>query len=646
MDIRHLKYLLFSLMVFAGMISRAYCQSEEIPKELYLASTIPDSLKENANSVIRYSEVIVTVKGAGKETIKFHEIITVLNEKGDDEAEMVMGYNKKYDSYSNIEMRVYNENGVSIKKYHKSDMYDGSAAGDETMVTDERFLAVKHTIATYPQTIETEYEEDVSSFISLDSWQIQNKTEKSIQKSVYVIRVNPSVGFRYKCENMDVKPDKKSADGFDIFTWRIKNLKAIKKEENVLPWKILPVILFATDAFNCYGYAGDFSTWQSFGKWIQSLNSDVCTLSPERIAEIKKMTDSIKTDKEKARFLYTYMQKSMRYVSIQLGIGGFKPFPATFVDQKKYGDCKALSNYMRALLKAVDINADYAIIRAGVNAKPADFSFPHNAFNHAILCIPLKNDTTWLECTSSTMPFGKLGPFTENRTALIINDDGGKLVNTPRSTMQDNQFNCEAHLVFDANGGAKAQIKILATGGYREEYVEVEALKIDKQKEFFMDRLKIKQPIAFDFMPSIDKDGVKEVDINLEYDKFCDIVAADKQFYRPRVFDLMAFTIPIEENRKSDYYFEHPLQKSCITTIDLPAGFEVETLPSNQSLKFTYGNYEIKYVYDPAKNQVMSTAKFILTNQVIPAAKYTEMQQYIDAVAKAQNKKLVIRRKA
>jgi hypothetical protein len=212
--------------------------------------------------------------------------------------------------------------------------------------------------------------------------------------------------------------------------------------------------------------------------------------------------------------------------------------------------------------------------------------------------------------------------------------------------MQDNQFNSEVHLAFDADGGAKAKIKILATGGYRDEYVEVEALKIDKQKEFFMDRLKIKQPIAFDFKPSIDKDGVKEVDINLEYDKFCDIMAGDKQFYRPKVFDLIAFTLPIEENRKSDYYFDHPLQKSCVTTIDLPAGFEVETLPTNQSLKFTYGNYEINYVYVPVKNEVISTAKFILTNQVIPAAKYTELQQYIDAVAKAQNKKLVIRRKA
>jgi len=621
-------------------------RGQNIAADLYKASTIPLELKENANAVVRYSENTINVKGPGKETIKMHEIVTILNEKGDKEAEMVMGYNKKFDEYSNIEMRIYDANGVSIKKYHKSDMYDGSAAGDETMVTNERFLAVRHTVANYPTTVEIIYEENLNSFISLGGWGIQDRVEKSVQDAICTVTVDPAMGFRYKNENTAIVADKEKLNGMDVYTWQVKDLKAIKKEEHVLSWNVLPEVQFAVNNFNCYGYTGDFTSWQSFGNWIQSLNSDVCALTPQRVAEVQAMTKDIKTDKEKARFLYNYMQKSMRYVSIQLGIGGYKPFPATFVDEKKYGDCKALSNYMRALLKAVNINSYYAIIRAGANEKAADPSFPVNEFNHAILCIPFKNDTTWLECTSSTQPFGKLGAFTENRNALLITEDGGKLVNTPRSTMQDNQFNSEVHLTLNPDGGARAEIKIAGTGTYRDDYVGVESVKLDQQKEYFTHWLNLKQPIFFDFKPAPDKDGVKEVKINLEYDKFCDVMAGDKQFYRSGVIDLCAFTVPIENARKTDYYFDTPLQKSCVTTIDLPAGFEVETLPANQTLKFAYGNYDVGYVYDAAKNQVTSTAKFNLTNQVIPAAQYTELQQYLDAVAKAQNKKLVIKRKA
>lgn len=644
---RYFNRLSFVTIVLFLFVLHSYGQDKNIPKDFYVASTIPDSLKEDANSVVRYSKDEVTVKGPGKMITVHHSIITILNEKADDEAILQMGYNKKYDNYSDIKMNIYNAAGQQIKRYHKSDMYDGSAANDETMVTNERFLAVRHAIATYPTTVEIKYEETENSFISLGSWYVQDGMEQSVQNKIYKVMVNPSMGFRYKNSNTSIKPLKTDTNNLQTYTWQVKNLKAIKKEERVLAWNFMPRVTFAANSFDCYGYPGDFTSWQAFGKWIKSLNDDVCTLSPERVAQIKKMTDTIKTDKEKARFLYNYMQKNTRYVSIQLGIGGYKPFAASFVDEKKYGDCKALSNYMRALLKAVDIPSNYAIIRAGYNAEPADYNFPANSFNHAILCVPFKNDTTWLECTSTTAQFGKLGPFTENRNALLITDDGGKLVNTPRSTKEDNVLDSQVHMVLDAEGGAKVNIKFASTGEYRSIFVDrLPYYKEEDQKEYLLKQFNIKQPAAFDYIPADDNNGIKHVSIDMDYDKFCDVTTGNKLFYRPLGFILWDLTLPAEQKRKNTYYFNSPVSKTCITTIDLPTGFEVETLPTNQSLNFSYGTYDVKYIYDAAKNQIVSTAKFTLTNHVIPAAKYTEMQVYMDAIAKAQNKKLVIRRKA
>jgi hypothetical protein len=637
------KYLIFlffigGILLFAA--TEANAQDEKIDPALYSASGIPDSLKENANSVVRYDRTDVVVKGPGKVVIRKHSIVTVLNEKGDKEAVMVLEYSKRYDTFSDIEMRVYNDKGVSIKKYHKSDMYDGAANGGE-LVSDERFLGVRHTIAAYPCTIEQEYEEDISSLIDLGKWHIQDD-EQAVQNASYHIQISSDAGLRYLNKNTSIKPVQKTINNVSDYLWKVSNLKAFKMEEGAVSWRVLPSIYFADNSFTFYGVQGDFTTWQNFGKFIKGLNADVCSLTPQREAEIRKMTDTIKTDKAKAEFLYKYMQKSMRYVSVQLGIGGL----ATFVDEKKYGDCKALSNYMSALLKAVHIPSNYAVVNSDVNKESADFLFPFNYFNHVILCIPFKSDTTWLECTSNITQFGKPSAFTENRTALLIGEDGGKLVNTPRSKMMDNQFNGETHIVLDANGGAKAQIKISSTGEYRDMYINMAAIKEDEQKEFLLRDLNIKQPSVFDFKSGDDINYVKEINLNMEYDKFCDVMSGDKQFYRPLAFPLWRKTVPVEEKRKTDFYFDFPLQKSCITTIDLPAGFEVETLPANQSLKFTYGTYEVSYVYDAAKNQVISKANFKLTNQVIPANKYTEMQQYMDAVAKAQNKKLVIRHKA
>jgi hypothetical protein len=628
-----------------GLVINVYAQDKDVPKELYTAAGIPDSLKEGANSVMRYSNEVFNVKGPGKAVYKSHTIVTVLNEKANKEAEMVLPYNRKFNTIGSAEMKVYDADGKLLKRYHKGDMYDGLYSDNETLVSDDRFLAVRHIIVNYPVTIEMNVEEDINSIINIGSWEIQ-KTEQSVQNSYCQVLISGNAGFRYLNKNTTIKPKKDTFQNVVRYSWQASNLKAFKPEKGSMPWRVLPVVTFAADKFQFYGVPGDISSWQNFGKWIQALNADVCILSPQRIQEIKKMTDTIKTDKDKARFLYRYMQQNVRYVSIQLGIGGLKPFAASFVDQKKYGDCKALSNYMRALLGAVGINSYYTIINAGANEEPVDLSFAHDPFNHVILCVPFKNDTTWLECTSSTQPFGVLGSFTENRRGLLVTEDGGKLVNTPKSTADENQFNSETHIKLDADGGAKAQIKILSTGEYRDMYIGMAAIKLDEQKEFLLRNLNIKQPSAFDFKSDQDVGGVKQIDLDLEYDKFCDVIAGDKQFYKPLAFNLWGMTVPPLEKRKTDFYFDSPMQKTCVTTIDLPAGFEVETLPSNVSLKFTYGNYEINYAYDAAKNQVISKAKFILNNQVIPAAKYTEMQQYMDGIAKAQNKKLVIKKKA
>jgi len=52
-------------------------------------------------------------------------------------------------------------------------------------------------------------------------------------------------------------------------------------------------------------------------------------------------------------------------VSIQIGIGGWQPFDASTVQRLSYGDCKALANYMKTLLEAVGLSANYCLVNAG-----------------------------------------------------------------------------------------------------------------------------------------------------------------------------------------------------------------------------------------------------------------------------------------
>ncbi|MGV3508658.1 MAG: DUF3857 domain-containing protein [Sphingobacteriaceae bacterium] len=633
------------LFLITNLINSAYSQKDEITAAEYNSETIPDSLKINANSVIRYSNKEIVVKSAGKAVMREHQIQTILNEKDESEAVFRLNYDRKFSDVNSAEMRVYDAKGVLIKKYKKSDFYDRSAVDGISIITDSRIMIVGHTIASYPITIEKIQEITLNSFLDLYDWHIQDE-EVSIQQAKCKVSVKPAVGFRYQLKNFNQTPNKSIEGDYETYSWEVKNLKAIKPEEESQPWSFLPRISFATNLIDFDDLPGDMSTWQGFGKWQQTLNKNVTELPAKRVEEIKQMVSGISTDKEKAKFLYEYLQKNTRYVSIQLGIGGLKPFPAAFVDEKKYGDCKALSNYMHTLLKCVNIPSYYAIVRAGANEEPADPKFVNDPFNHVILCIPFKNDTTWLECTSTTKPFGKLGEFTENRNALVITEDGGKLINTPKSSLNDHTFISETHVTIESDGTAKAKLSIKSTGGYRDMLIGASEQKTDEQKRFLINYLNLRQPDIFELSQVSDKDGTKELELNLEYVKLSDVAAGGKYFYKPRLFDIWRSTLPPLDKRKTDYYFEHPMQKKNITTYVLPADVEVESIPADVSHKFNHGTYHVKYHYDKEKNEVKSETVLIINNHVIPAANYTEMQRFMDEIAKSNSKKMIIKKKA
>jgi len=388
------------------------------------------------------------------------------------------------------------------------------------------------------------------------------------------------------------------------------------------------------------GYQGDMSSWEKFGEWYGSLSKQSIDLTEERKKFFRSLVKDATTDKEKAAIIYRYLQQNFRYVSIQLGIGGFKPFQASFTDKTKYGDCKALSNYTQACLDAVGIKSYQALINAKYNKEPVDPSFPHNAFNHVILCVPMQHDSVWLECTSNTNEFGVLGSFTENRNALLITENGGRLVATPRSVAANNKFSTRCIIDLNEDGSGSAKVNLQTTGEYKRHFIAGE--KKDEQKKYIVNELGFIQPDDFVLT---EKDKVNaELQIELDFEKIPSFTAGNKMFLNPRIYKIWSANLPDASKRTQDFYFPHPFIKEDSTIYHLPAGYTIEALPEQKKIHFEYGDFKTQYSYNKEKNEILTVTRLELSNYHIQSAGYKNAKEFFDAVLAEYNTKIVIKK--
>jgi hypothetical protein len=401
--------------------------------------------------------------------------------------------------------------------------------------------------------------------------------------------------------------------------------------------------MLAPNRFKYDDFEGDLSTWKDFGIWYANLYKGLDKLPPDRVAFFKDLVKNIPDEHGKIKKLYEYLQKNFRYVSIQLGIGGLRPFSAEFTDKKKYGDCKALSNCMKAMLSAVDIKSYSAVINAGNDALAMDPDFPSKFSNHVILCVPLAKDTVWLECTSNTNDFNVLGAFTENRNALLITENGGVLVSTPASTSAENTFNAHTVITLQDDGSGSAITTFKTTGEYKEEMRSILEEKKDDQKEYLVHSLHFKQPDEFVFKLK-EGTGPYTTTLELTYEKIHEFNAGNKYFISPRIYKFWKAVLPKSEDRRQDFYFIHPFEKNDTTVFKLPAGFSVEALPKVKELSNNYASYTTKYWYNETEKAVYASATLVLKKHKIEAAGYAGIKKFFDDILMDDTQRIVIKK--
>jgi len=608
----------------------------------YSSITLPDSLKKDADAVYHLEESVIDIESPSKMTIRSHNIVTVLTKAGLRHSVVRIGVNK-FRKLEEITIKVYDELGIEISRFKKKDFKLEGTYDGVTLASDNKLYELDFPVPGTPCTIETEYEVNCTAILDLQPWFFGSTTE-SYKKSRYVVR--SAIPVKYKAYNFKGDPIITSEDKKTVYTWELNNKTVPAKESSSYgAWVSLPWVDVSPTQFSYDGYPGSLENWKEFGKWTYPFYEEENPFKPERVAFFKSLIKDAATDQEKIAILYRYMQKEFRYVSIQFGIGGFKPFPVSFAEEKKYGDCKGLTHYMKNMLNAVGIKSYAALINAGPNEYPVDPGFASSIFNHVILCVPLKNDSVWLECTSKQTLPGVLGTFTENRNALLLTENGGVIAKTPRSNSALNQWHATTEADLYDDGSAILTSRVYVTG----ELWEIVDAYLNGQtkeqvKKGLVNAFGYKTPDDLEVKFLADSADGHLINIKLAYTQFFDFKAGSKHFYPQRQYKLNDETIKPAETRQYDFLFDYPYIKTDKVTYKLPAGFAQESIPAAIDIKNDYVRYNNKIELKEQTNELQITTELQLYKHIIPSSKFKEVAESFEAIKKDESQKLVLRK--
>ncbi len=605
---------------------------------IYVASTIKKELTEKAISVKRLYDVKYKLEGPDKASISYREVTTLLSPKAERELFYYI-YTDKFRLLEDMELKLYDANGKVIEQRKKKDMAVTNPTSG--LLDDDKVYYTQLSTAAYPVTIEANYTMRHKGLLQLPEF-IFCSPLQSVELAKLELTHPVTLVVNYKNYQFEQEPRKTTSGSYTTLLWEARNFTANTPEDQSGDWRFLmPHVSFNMPKIEYDGYSGDMSSWTSMGLWYNSILGGNNKLNAKYQDEIRAMVTGISDPKSKVRKLYNHLQKNFRYVSIQLGIGGFKPFPADFVHEKKYGDCKGLSNYMEACLAAVGIRAYSVWINSGAKDVNLDTDFPHDSFDHQILMVPMGKDTVWLECTSDINDFGHLGSFTENRYGLVLTETGGKLIRTPMGKADENSLVSSTVISLTPDGEATTQTAMTCTGEFKYMMIQLSKESASDQKTYLLDYFGMKQPDEFSLTYDAAQAAGYTTKIDLYAEKGYEFKAGSKFFFRPRTYK--NWTTRLEENkeRKLDYFIKFPFVKIDTTVFILSDGFQIETLPAARQSQFSGGSFESTYRYDPEAKKVFAVSKLVVNQSRIPAASYQEAKRFFDQVMEDGNQKLI-----
>lgn len=582
----------------------------------------------------------VTVRADGSARIVTHQRIKVLNARGrEQEAEIQLPYNGSYETLRLIQARTIRPDG-SVVAVRPTDVRQGSSEGyDDAKVLSFSMPAVEPgCVIDYEYVTEQKTSPLPGHFWF--QWYFQGGLDP-VQKTRLTVTVPKSLKLARRLRNSTIEPTlRNTPDGSGVvYTWEQSKVPPLEIEPLMPPSeRQLPKLTLST-----------VPSWQTVAEWYTKLAKERMQSDPSVAAMAKELTKNCRTDEEKAKAIFYYVQEKTRYVAIELGISAYQPRAASRTLTVQYGDCKDMATLLVAMLRAVGLTADPVLLQANAPFPLKDELPTPHAFNHALCRVELAGKPYWLDATAQVCRFGDVPLADRGSEAFVVRDGKGSFEKIPLATPDQATTDQRVAITLLPEGSARGTVTLSGNGDYELELRANLVVKTPDETKKYLEALLSSIGVNPKLGPyQLSKVSDRDVSVTLTADALFPSwanVSGDLLIFKARADQTSpTFASPFtEESRLYPIYQSQPRLMRTTLTVALPSGYTVLYAPKNAQGESALGSYQ-RIVQNDGKTLTITLD--VRDNQTtVPVSEYAAVRKYIESYLRTYNE-LVILKKA
>ncbi|MFY9530603.1 MAG: DUF3857 and transglutaminase domain-containing protein [Candidatus Acidiferrales bacterium] len=615
---------------------------------------------EKTAAVLLYSEKSVTVLSSDKIKKVVREAYKILRPSGREYGIVAVSFNS-HEKITSLHGWCIPAQGkdYEVKDKEAMEVFLPKIEGSE-LISDVKDKLLRIPAPDPGNIVGYEYETEEQPLVLQDCWHFQG--ESPVRESHYSLQL-PS-GWEYKASWLNYPEVKPTEAGRNQWQWVVSDLKAIRIEDDMPPMTGVAgqmiVSFFPSGGPALHG----FTSWQEMGKWYRNLTSGRLEASVEIKQRVTALSTSTTTQLDKMKVLAQFVQQNIRYVAIELGIGGWQPHPAAEVFMHRYGDCKDKATLMGSMLREIGVDSYYVMINTRRGSVLPETPAHVGGFNHVILAIKVPDGATdssliatmqhprqgkllFFDPTNELTPFGQIGGYLQANFGLLVTPEGGELVELPKQPSMMNSIKRTAKLTLDATGklqGEVTEVRVGDRAGFErwalrtvtkdsDKIKPIEKLLADSLSTFHITKAVVvnlqhtDQPFGFNY--SFDAENYAKNVGNL-------------LLVRPRVLGSKSRgLLETREPRKFPIEFDGPVWDTDKFEITLPPGYEVDDFPPPVNADYSFASYHSKT--EANGNVIGYTRTFEVKELSVPVSKAEELKQFYRIIASDERNTVVLK---